>query len=590
MPLKAARYIAQGVSPNLVATVEHELPYFSYDRALEFYETCIPAMRPLDLAFTAANDRFLLMTGILRRPDAIHPWVYERCREVEAEPDDRLDLWARYHYKSTIITFAGVIQEIINDPEITIAMFGGTMGIIEPHFLVVKSELEENELLKSLYSDVFWADPKKEAKGKWDADEGITVKRKGNPKERTLSCYGLIGGMPTGGHWKLRLYDDLVNETFGGSDSEIMIPKVIHRWEMSQNLGAGLQGDRKQHAGTRYFYADPYNELLRRGSLKPRIYTATEDGTLKGVPVMLSAEKWEDIKRDQTSTVSAQMLMNPLAGNDTMFKIEWLRPFQVRPRLLNVYILVDPSKGRSATSDRTAIAVIGVDSALNRYLLDGACHRMKMSERYRMVKELHRKWEHSPGVQSVTIGYEIIGQQVDDEYMAEKMEKDKYWMNIEEVNTPRDSRKRAKRDRVERIEPYFRDSQFFMPPKAWHPDHGACRWAVEPNTAAPVYTPIGKPVHNERGIAVSTIGGETREEMACRARGEPYRIMQPIIRTDEQGNKYDVFRKFIDEFIMFPFSQHDDFIDAMSRIQDMDVLAPIVVDRVRMQQIATADA
>jgi hypothetical protein len=323
-----------------------------------------------------------------------------------------------------------------------------------------------------------------------------------------------------------------------------------------------------------------------------RIHPASDDGTLTGTPVLLSGARWEEIKAAQRSTVSAQMLLDPRAGNAAVFRAEWLKPYEVRPRALNVYIICDPSKGASARSDRTAIAVIGVDVAGNKYLLDGVRHRMKLSERYQFLKQLYGYWSGQPGVQSIRVGYERYGAMVDVEVIAEWQQRDRAWFAIDELNFPRDGSAHAKTDRVERLEPDLRAGKFLLPAVVHHaelggPD-GKATWRVW--TEADVAKAASDPSPPSRGsravrdgspeksyeatlkpghIHYRPLAGPTRAQRACEAAGELYRMARPIKRLDEDRNGYDLTRAFIEEALFFPFAPHDDLIDACARIYDM---------------------
>jgi len=134
-----------------------------FEQVTHFWEAVELEYGDAGKAWLGRNDRFYLLTRLLKRPDAIHPWLHARCREVEADPDDYLDLWAREHYKSTIITFAGIIQEVLIDPEITICIFSHTKPIAKKFWTQIKEELENNAELIRLYDDVLFADALKQA-------------------------------------------------------------------------------------------------------------------------------------------------------------------------------------------------------------------------------------------------------------------------------------------------------------------------------------------------------------------------------------------------------------------------------------------
>lgn len=509
--------------------------------ALDLYDELFDVARPdpyLQRAFARA-DRFFLLTHLLRRPDAIHPWLYARCREVEAEPDGYLDLWSREHYKSTIITFGGAIQEILRDPEITIGIFSHTKPTASKFAEQIKLELEQNEPLRRLFPDILYSDPKRQA-SRWTIEKGFVVKRKGNPKEGTVEAHGLVDGQPTGSHFKLRIYDDTVTLESVGTPEQIA--KTTTAWALSQNLGArGIDGlTRAWHVGTRYHFADTYHQMMEMGAVKTRVFPATHDGTLDGRPVFLSEAAWAEKKRTQTLPVlAAQMLLNPAAGTEATFRKEWLQFLDIRPSTLNVYVLCDPASSRKKGSDYTAMVVIGVDAAWNLYLLDGHRDKMSLAERWTNLRALRRHWMRQPGVQTVRVGYERYGMQSDIEHFELEMQKDKDAWEVVELAWPREG-PHAKNDRIQRLEPYFRAGRFYM-------------------------AAIAK--------------DETSNQRRVREAGQAWRIWTPVRRSDHQGTLYSLNKEFITEYLAAPFAVHDDLLDAASRIFDIDAAAPIVVDQ-----------
>ena len=505
-------------------------------QALEFYQRLASDSACTDavIAELGRRDRYFLLTHILHRADAIHPWLYARCREVEAAPDDHLDLWARGHYKSTIITLAGSIQEIINDPDITIGIFSHTRPIAKAFLRQIMREIESNTLLKSLYPDVFYAEPRRESP-QWSEENGIVVRRVSNPKEGTIEAWGLVDGQPTSRHFKLRIYDDVVTRESVTTGEQII--KTTEAYELSLNLSS--RPPRQWMIGTRYSLADTYKAIMDRGGAGARVYAATDDGTPDGKPVFLTQDEIDKKKLAMGPyTFACQMLQNPVAGSEQDLKTEWIRTYEIRPRTLNVYILGDPADSKEKASSNTAFAVWGVDAQFNKYLLDGACHKMNLKERWQMLKSLHQKWKMAPGVQMVKVGYEKYGMQADLQHFDQQMELEKYHFPIEEVNWTRDGIN-VKDDRIRRLVPDLASWRMFWPYQ----------------------------------------GDETSAQRKARHSGQGFLIAVPIKRKNHEGRIYNLVEWVIaNEYTLFPATTQKDFLDAASRLYDMDPKPPIIYD------------
>ena len=487
------------------------------------------------IATLAKADRFYLLVKACGRKDLLHPWLYARCREVEREPDNVLDLWARDHYKSTIITFAGAIQEILRNPEITISIFSHTAPLAKDFLAQVKRELESNSVLKAAFPDILWQDPHKEAI-QWSLDGGLIVKRKTNPKEATIEAHGLVEGQPIGKHFALRLYDDVVVPKSVSTPEQIR--KTTDAVALSEDLG--MQGGRRRAAGTRYHFADTYADMIKRG-WRTRIHPATHDGTKTGRPVFLSLERWlQKLQTQSDAVLACQQLLNPLAGSVRMFNVEDLQEYEVRPDSLMAYLMVDPARSKKKDSANTAMAVLGIDEFNNKYLLDGYDHQMDLMERWQNMRELWRRWRRAPGVQGIKVGYEVYGAQADMDYFKERQQTEGLSFEIELLEWPSDG-PGGKDDRIQRLLPDIRSHAFYGP----------------------------KPTDEENISAY---------QVRMIAAGYEHRISSKIEHTDQDGTPYDLWERFKVQLGSYPFVDRKDLIDAVSRIYDLNPRPPEFID------------
>lgn len=326
------------------------------------FERLTPENFDAVVAELCKNDLYFLLRYGMNKPFMEHDWWFDRCREVQLNPNGYLDLWFREGGKSSIITIGLTIQDVLNDPEITVGIFSHTKGIAKSFLRVIKQEFENNALLKRLFPLILYQNPSADSP-KWSEDMGITVIRKGNPPEATIEAHGLVDGSPTGRHFQLRVYDDVC--TAESVSTAEQMRKVLDALDMSNNLGK--RGGIRRMIGTRYKLGDAYEEYIKRGIVKPRIYPATDNGRVDGIPRLFSQEEWDDkISQMSSAIISSQMLQNPLAEDSVIFQPDWFQLWPADKELPNfdaVFQSFDGAFSEKTSADDSCLLTLGLFKA-----------------------------------------------------------------------------------------------------------------------------------------------------------------------------------------------------------------------------------
>jgi len=419
-------------------------------------------------AMLGSRDLFYLLVYVLDRGDVDCDWLFDRCREVQLAPNGYIDLWAREHRKSTIITYALTLQDIINDVEIRMAIFSLTKKEAKKFGREIKEANENNPKLHELWPDVFWQDPQSETRkaGKlWSLDEGLHFKRKGVYKEATVEFWGL-DSMPTGRHFQIRVYDDVITER--DVTNPEMLQKSLEGWRLSANLGSDQPVkhytgvNHRRIIGTRYHQNDTYGQLLRDNIAIPRIYPATDTGRPDGKSVFFNHELLVEKRKEMGPYVfGTQMLQNPQADEVEGFLLSWVVHWSVSEwNHLNRYLLCDPAGEKKKENDYTVMLVIGLGEDHNYYLIDGVRDRMNLTQRTETLFRLHRQYN------PLKTGYEKYGKDSDIEHIEYVMERDHYRFVIDKTggNIP-------KNDRIRKLIPPWESGRVFIPMRCPYIDY-----------------------------------------------------------------------------------------------------------------------
>ena len=104
-----------------------------------------------------------------------------------------------------------------------------------------------------------------------------------------------------------------------------------------------------------------------------------------------------------------------------------------------------------------------------------------------------------------------------------------------------------------------------------------------------------------RGAGLGGRHAQAAEQRIARGQQEPthqrrmrearraFRILTPVRRRDHTGDVYSLNRNFLEEFLVYPFSAHDDMLDCCSRIYDIEATPPILIAEDELEPECFAD-
>lgn len=290
-----------------------------------------------------------------------------------------------------------------------------------------------------------------------------------------------IGGTITGFGAKTLIIDDPINPMEAASDTIRTNANHYIRSTLFSRFNDARQ-QRLVMIMQRLHEADPTGDLYRDGGytlvkLPAEAKTSVHiqlgkhewnmrEGDLLN-PARLPAEALYQMRTDLGEyNYAGQYLQEPVPIGGGEFKPNWVQYYQpggIKPKTMNIVILVDPSGGdelkkrKKKNSDFTAMMVVGMAPDQNYYLLDIVRDRLNPTERIDMLFLLHQKWNDLGG-KPPKVGYEKYGMMTDTHYIRDKQRLEGYNFPLVELGG-----QVMKEERIRRLIPDMQHGRWYFP-------------------------------------------------------------------------------------------------------------------------------
>ena len=251
--------------------------------------------------------------GILRRDllsPRLHGWF---CQSLQSPPPYRkLRLMPRGHLKSSIVSEAMPLHMLIQpDPEegknsywpglsgadMRILLAGEKQDLMASHLRWIETQCESNNLLRGLWPQRFWQNPRRDAK-KWNEVE-MLIPRKNDYADPSIRVIG-VGGAITGAHPNVLVKDDLISVEAANSPTVMQTAIEWHKASralLAPNEERGLE----YIIGTRWAVSDLYSHIMQTD---PSVDCITRSIVEDGVPIwpeQISLKHVSDLRKEYGS-------------------------------------------------------------------------------------------------------------------------------------------------------------------------------------------------------------------------------------------------------------------------------------------------